>query len=264
MDNITAFNAVFFNILVGYDLSGKAVYIDFKKYPHLLIGGATGAGKSTLLNTITTNLINNNGLDRLALILIDLKRVELSQFKKCSQCLCFCSEVEKVEGVLNCILDEIERRFTFLENERKTKITDELPKIFVIIDEFAELVLSNKKIEKLIIRISQLGRAAGVHLIICTQLPTAQIVKNLINVNMSNKIALHVETYQNSKAILGVKGAEDLELVGDAILKQGAKFTRFKPILTPPEDIKKAVEKWAPKPPERLGFWQKIKAWLFN
>lgn len=262
MDNITALNSAFFNVLIGYDLKGKAVYIDFKKFPHLLIGGATGAGKSTILNTITTNLINSNGLDRLGLILIDLKRVELSQFKKCSQCLCFCSEVEQVEGVLNCILEEIERRFTFLENEGKTKIKDELPRLFVIIDEFAELVLSNKKVEKLIIRISQLGRAAGVHLIVCTQLPTAQVVKNLINVNMASKIALHVETYQNSKAILGVKGAEDLEVVGDAILKQGAKFTRFKPLLTPQEDIKAAVEKWTPKPPKRLSFWQKIKAWF--
>lgn len=264
MDNITALNSAFFNILVGHDLNGGAVCIDFKKYHHLLIGGATGAGKSTILNTITTNLINNNGLDRLGLILIDLKRVELSQFKKCSQCLCFCSEVEKVEGILSCVLEEIERRFETLERLELTKTSGEFPRIFVIIDEFAELILSNKKIEKLIVRISQLGRAAGVHLIICTQLPTAQVVKNLINVNMSSKIALHVETYQNSRAILGVKGAEDLEVLGDAILKQGSKFTRFKPILTPPEDIKRSVEKWVVKPPERLSFWQKIKAWLFN
>lgn len=225
----------------------KKIILDFKKYPHLLIAGATGSGKSTALKTLIASLLINNFFSDLQFVFVDLKRVELSQFKMLPHTLKFCDNIDSSRKVLEKLLNIIDYRYSVLQINNISNLQEKEElffRIFVIIDEFSELILSDKSIEKLIVRISQIGRAAGVHLILCTQLPTAKILTNLINVNMSSKIALHVETAQNSRAILNQKGAELLGLNGDAILKQGIFLNRFKVYRTPPEDIKKVIDFW--------------------
>ncbi len=244
--------------------SDNIIMIDFKKYPHLLLAGATGSGKSTLLKTLICSLILHN-YSSINFILIDLKRVELSIFKNLPNVLNFASSFSSAVNVLNYALNEIKRRFEVLErlglnsNEDKKGVFNHL---FIIIDEFAELILTDKKIEKVVSRISQLGRAAGVHLIICTQLPTAQVVKNLINVNMATKISLKVETHQNSRAVIGQRGAELLEPCGDALIKQGMNLKRFCVAITPKKDVFNIVKFFESSEENKKTLWQKLKAWF--
>lgn len=233
---------------IGINSAGAVVSLDFNRYPHLLIGGATGAGKSTILKTVVYGLLKNSEAAPAFtnFVFIDLKRVELAIFKNVPGVI-FCDDFQTAATILKQLTAVIDNRFKALSGAGLASLR-EMPtlrqEVFIIIDEFAELILQDKSIEKYIVRISQLGRAAGVHLILCTQLPTAKIITNLINVNMSAKIALRVETWQNSKCILGVKGAEQLDMQGDAILKQGVYLQRFQAFYTPPEDIKKEVEIW--------------------
>lgn len=261
---------------IGIDNAGSVVSLDFNKYPHLLIGGATGAGKSTILKTIICGLLKKSEAAPAftSFVFIDLKKVELSTFESIPGAY-FKTEFSEAEKILKNVVLVINKRFEDLKEKGFTS-TKESPhlfsEVFIIIDEFAELILQDKKIEKVITRIAQLGRAAGVHLILCTQLPTAKVITNLINVNMSAKIALRVETWQNSRAILEIKGAEKLPGVGDAILKQGINYTRFKAFKTSPEDIKKVVFEFSEaakglkaRKEEKLStIWQKLKAWVFG
>lgn len=238
---------------IGTDNAGGIISLDFNKYPHLLIGGATGAGKSTILKTIIYGLLKNSEAAPAFtnFVFIDLKRVELAAFKNIPGGI-FCDDFPAASNILKQLTAVIDNRFKTLSGAGFTSLKENpylSSDVFIVIDEFAELILQDKSIEKYTVRISQLGRAAGVHLILCSQLPTAKIITNLINVNMSAKIALRVETWQNSKCILGVKGAEQLDFPGHAILKSGLDFAYFRAFYTPPEDIKKEVE-----------IWQKLKA----
>lgn len=233
---------------IGVDNAGSIVSLDFNRYPHLLIGGATGAGKSTILKTIIHGLLKNSESAPafVDFVFIDLKRVELAAFKDVPGVIS-CDDFQTAANILKQLIAVIDNAFKTLSDAGLTSLRENpylSSEVFIIIDEFAELILQDKSIEKYIVRISQLGRAAGVHLILCTQLPTAKIITNLINVNMSSKIALRVETWQNSKCILGVKGAESLDFPGYAILKNGLNLVHFRAFYTPPEDIKKEVETW--------------------
>lgn len=244
-----SFPAFFFNseklkVPLGYNTAGNIVYIDFLKYPHFLISGATGQGKSTAVKTIISSLLTNNFQDEVQLVLIDLKKVELNTFKNVPHCLKFCDNIDNAKSVLTDVLNIIYRRFDVLQSLNKTNNNGIFSHIFLIIDEYANLVLIDKSIEKIIVLISQLGRAAGVHLILCTQLPTAKIITNLINVNINCRLALRVETSLNSRSILNVKGAELLKAPGDAILKQDIDLQHFKVFQTPGNYINNLVDFW--------------------
>lgn len=232
-------------IPVGCNTAGSVVYIDFLKYPHILISGATGQGKSTAVKTIISSILTNNFQDEAQLILIDLKKVELNTFKTVPHCLKFCDSIDDAKNTLNDVLSVIYHRFDVLQSINKTSNNGLFSDVFLIIDEYANLVLIDKSIEKTIILISQLGRAAGVHLVLCTQLPTAKIITNLINVNINCRLALRVETPLNSRAILNVKGAELLAAPGDAILKQDITLQRFKVFQTPTNYINNLVDFWS-------------------
>lgn len=231
-------------IPVGYNTRGNIVYVNFLKYPHFLISGATGQGKSTAVKTIISSLLTNNFQDEVQLVLIDLKKVELNTFKNVPHCLKFCDNIDNAKSVLNDVLCVIYRRFDVLQNLNKTSNDGVFSHIFLIIEEYANLVLVDKSIEKTIILISQLGRAAGIHLILCTQLPTAKIITNLINVNINCRLALRVETSLNSRAILNVKGAELLKAPGDAILKQDIDLQHFRVFQTPTSYINNLIDFW--------------------
>lgn len=218
---------------------------DFKKYPHILISGATGSGKSTILKTLIVSMISTYFFDEIQFIFIDLKRVELAFFESLPHCLGYYTDIENVQKTLLKLIDLINVRYQKMKNNGITNLNENeslFSRVFVVIDEYAELVLSGQNIEKLIIKISQIGRAAGVHLILCTQLPTAKILTNLINVNMSCKIALRVETAYNSRSIINQNGAELLNLNGDALIKQGPFLKRFQAFQTPSEDLKTIVD----------------------
>ena len=251
-------------VYIGLSKSNKKIKINFENCHHLIIAGATGSGKSSLLKTIIFSLLLNNSNHDLQFIFIDLKRVELSTFKDLPHTLNFSSNFDDAYKILEKILSIIDERFQMLEKLGLTNISQMqgfYNHLFIVIDEFAELVLTHKKVEKLIVRISQLGRAAGVHLIICTQLPTAKILTNLISVNIPVRIAFKVSTVYNSRCILGRTGAEQLQRPGDAILLHNALYTPFTAHYTPPDDIFKIAKYWAnqpgpptpPRPKKRQG-----------
>ena len=183
---------------------------DIIRQPHCLIAGATGSGKSVLLNSIVYTLIQN---DKNKMLLIDPKRVELVQYAGLPQTMGYASEPESIAQWLNYALWLMEERYKTMQRARQ-KLTSE-PPIYIIIDEFADLMTTQRKtVLPTLCRIAQLGRAAKIHLILATQRPTRDIVNGQIKVNIDCRVALRCPTAQDSRNIIGVKGAEMLPKIG--------------------------------------------------
>lgn len=218
--------------------------LDMLKQPHLLIAGSTGSGKSVLLNSlIYTALYKAPG--EVAFVLIDPKRVELVEFATLPHCLRYVSEPDEIAETLGDVVELMETRFARMRAERlkKSKERD----IYIIIDEFADLMITQKR-ETLpfVIRIAQLGRAANIHLIIATQRPTRDVVNGQIKVNIDSRVALRCPTAQDSRNIINTKSAEALPRFG-----YGYYLTpeTVEPLLiqipyTTPEELSKRVLWW--------------------
>ena len=207
------------------------VIIDLAKAPHILIGGMTGSGKSVLINSVITGLLFKFSPDELKFILIDPKRVEFYDFRDLPHLLApVITDATRAAGALRRTVGEIDRRFKLMgeagaKNVREyndTRVGDEkkLPRLVVIIDELAELRMhkSWKNSETCICRIAQLGRAAGVHLIVSTQCPSVNIITGVIKANFPTRIAFRVVQQPDSRVILDQPGAEKLLGMGDMLL----------------------------------------------
>lgn len=233
---------------LGLDMHGEPLTLDLASAPHLLIAGATGSGKSVQINTILTNLMIQNTPSTLGLALVDLKRVELGQYKRSPYLISpVVSTVEGTEKLLADVLGIVEQRYQEMERHgvQNAKAIGLKP-IVVVIDEFADLVLqSGYSINQNIIRIAQIGRAASVHLIIATQRPSADVVDGLIKANFPTRIAFAVADGNNSRIILDQAGAEALVGKGDGLLLKGGKVTRFKGAMlrNPPEIVKEKTSR---------------------
>lgn len=213
---------------VGKDTNNKEIFINIEKAPHLLIAGATGSGKSCLINSIITSLINKYDENKLKLILIDVKQVEFIQYNNLNNLAApVVTEIEKAFEILNKIIAIMANRYKLL-NEKNYKNIQEYNKkereklcyYVTVVDEFSDLIMQYEEIETLICRIAQLGRAAGIHLIIATQRPSAETVTGRIKANIPERIALSVTSGINSKIILDKTGAEKLTGQGDFIYKK--------------------------------------------
>ena len=182
---------------------------------HALIGGCSGSGKSVALNTILYAALTQPTTT--LFYLIDIKRVELGMYRNLPQTLEYADTIEDAVRTLQDAVKLIESRYKTMQAKGLRK-SDECP-VYVLIDEYADLSMSNPAVNQLCQRISQIGRASNVHLIVCTQRPTAEVVKKTVAVNLETRLALRCMTAQDSRNILGVSGAEKLPKNGHGILQ---------------------------------------------
>lgn len=237
--------------ILGQQANGTVLALDIAKAPHVLIAGSTGSGKSVLLNSIITSLIFKNTPTTAKLVMIDPKQVELSCYEGLPHMLCPVAKgAAQAVVTLNKVCDVMDARYSKLAKQGKREVDDGYHRIYVVIDELADLMLTSKKqVENLIVRIAQLGRAAGIHLIIATQRPTVNVVTGLIKANIPTRIALTCTSARDSMVILDHKGAEQLAGMGDALLKEAKTTveTRFQSALTTLDDVSAVVGHWTDK-----------------
>ena len=193
--------------------------------PHLLIAGATGSGKSVCLNTIICSLMANiSRTSKIEFYFIDPKRVELSMYEKMCTTKKIVYDVDKALLLLNDMVDLIQKRYKYLQDSKikDIKQCSNMSHVFIVIDELADLMLVSKyECESYLVRIAQLGRACGVHLIIATQRPSVNVITGLIKANILTRIALQSASVHDSLTIIDHKGAEQLHGAGDAIYYYG-------------------------------------------
>lgn len=191
------------------------LFADMAKQPHLLIAGATGSGKSVVINGIISTILTLDSPAAARLILIDPKRVELVQYKPLPHTICYASEPGEPARALNLAVNLIEGRYSQMQKQGVRKYNG--GHIYVIIDELADLMLTDKKtVQPLIQRIAQIGRAAGVHLIAATQCPLATVIPTAIKCNLDSRVGLRTRSAQDSRNILGQAGCETLPRYGMA------------------------------------------------
>ena len=213
-------------IALGKDVSGKVWLDDLSKMPHLLVAGATNSGKSVCLNAIIVSLLYQNNPDDLRFIMVDPKRVELPVYNGVPHLLTpVITDVPKTINALKWCLNEMDRRFEALAKAGKRNISsynemgkDKMPYIVFIIDELADLmVAAGRDVEASIIRLAQMARAVGIHLILATQRPSVDVITGLIKANMQARIAFSVASGIDSRTILDSLGAEKLLGRGDML-----------------------------------------------
>ncbi len=212
---------------LGKDVSGNVDFLQVDKAPHTLVAGATGSGKSVCLNVIIASLLYQNGPDELKLIMVDPKRVELGIYAGIPHLLI--PPITKAEEAINALkwgVREMERRLDHLAkfgardiDAYNAKSEERMPKIVFIIDELADLMGQSKRdVEALIVRIAQMARAAGIHLILATQRPSVDVITGTIKANIPTRLAFAVASQVDSKTILDISGAEKLLGRGDMLL----------------------------------------------
>ena len=219
-------------VCLGSDVTGKPVFADIAKMPHLLIAGATGMGKSVCINAILISLLYKARPDEVKLILVDPKKVELNVYNDIPHLLVpVVTEPQAAAGALIWAVGEMERRFELIESACVRDIAGynkyvaahpekgaPLPKIVIVIDELNDLMMSARDaVEAAICRIAQKARAAGMHLIIGTQRPSVDVITGLIKANIPSRIAFHVSSMVDSRTILDMAGAEKLLDKGDML-----------------------------------------------
>ncbi len=214
-------------VSLGRDTSSKPVVLDLDRMPHVLIAGTTGSGKSILLNSFITSLLFRNSPDELKLIMIDPKRVELTNYNGIPHLLTpVITEPEKILSSLKWAMAEMERRYKLFQSVGVRNISgynemsgfQALPYIVIIVDELADLMMfAPVEIEDAITRIAQLARATGIHLVVATQRPSVDVITGLIKANIPCRIAFNVSSMVDSRVILDGPGAEKLLGRGDML-----------------------------------------------
>ncbi len=212
---------------LGRDVTGKPVIASLDTMPHLLIAGATGSGKSVAMNVFLISLLYQNSPKDLKLIMIDPKRVELGSYNSIPHLLTpVIQDPEKASIALRWVVAEMSRRYTELSNHRVRNLAEyndikkisKMPRIVVVVDELADLMMtSGKEVEASICRIAQMARAVGIHLIIATQRPSVDVITGLIKANIPTRISFAVSSSIDSRTILDGIGAEDLLGKGDML-----------------------------------------------
>lgn len=259
---------------IGQDVTGKNVVADLDEMPHLLIAGRTKSGKSVCINAILTSLLYKNSPDDVKFILIDPKRVELSMYRGIPHLK---TEVivdgKKVVNALQWAIGEMERRYKLLEavhvrdlpsyhtlcreGYRKTEIDERtgairevdleaLPFIVIIIDELAEIMVAyGKEVEPKIVRLAQMSRAIGIHLILATQRPSVEVITGLIKTNLPTRIAFQVSSQVDSRTILDAGGSEKLLGNGDMLyVASNGETRRLQGIYISTDEVRRVTNHW--------------------
>lgn len=241
-------------IILGQDVAGKSCITDLTRLPHLLVAGATNSGKTVCLNSIIISLLYQNQPDELKFILVDPKRVEMTSYDNIPYLLTpVITDVKKTINSLKWTIGEMERRFHILSHAGKRNIqsynvthpNDRLPYIVFIIDELADLMsMAGAEVEAAVIRLAQMARAVGIHLVLATQRPSVDIITGLIKANIPGRIAFSVASLTDSRTILDASGAEKLLGRGDMLYTSAelSKPKRIQGAFCSDEDIEKVTE----------------------
>ncbi len=218
-------------IALGKSISGKPIIGDLSSMPHLLIAGTTGSGKSVCINTIILSLLYRHTPDKCKFILIDPKMLELSTYEGIPHLLCpVITEAKKAASVLGWVVKEMESRYRLMTKEGVRNIDGynakhklPMPYIVVVVDEMSDLMLvAGKEIENYIQKLSQMARAAGIHIIMATQRPSVDVITGTIKANFPTRISFQVTSKIDSRTILGEQGAEQLLGKGDMLYMSSA------------------------------------------
>lgn len=220
------------------------MYDDMANQTHLLIAGRTGSGKSCVVNGIIHSQLVQKSCDEVQFIFVDPKRVELSQWKNIPHCIAYASDdMRERQNVLTMAVRIIEQRFVEMEAHGAKKYNG--PDILVIIDELADLLTTQKnEILPLLQRIGQIGRAARVHLIACTQCPTAQILSTQLRCNFDSILGLRTRSAQDSRNIIGIKGCEKLPDHGQGYYVTPKREGIVDLPLIPEDDLRQIANHW--------------------
>lgn len=252
---------------IGRDSEGKPVVADLAKMPHLLIAGTTGSGKSVMINTIIMSMLMRATPDQLRLIMVDPKRVEFTFYEGLPHLYVpVVTEPKQAASALQWATTEMERRLKIFAKAGVRNIAgynkkvksgalgddegaspDPMPYLVVVVDELSDLMMvSGKEVEASIVRIAQLARAAGIHLVLATQRPTTDVVTGLIKANIESRIALTVAQKNDSRIILDEKGADRLLGNGDMLFKSGGlKPRRILGCYVSDDEVENVVSYWA-------------------
>ena len=245
---------------LGRDVSGNPVYADLARMPHLLIAGATGTGKSVAIHSILTSLLYRNPPELLRFIIIDPKRVELSSYSQIPHLLTpVITDAKKTILALKWAGKEMERRYEVLAKNHARDISsysgeEELPYLIIVIDELADIMAAYpREMEASIVRLAQMSRAVGIHLILSTQRPSVEVITGLIKANITSRIAFQVASQIDSRTILDSSGAEKLLGNGDMLFLAGdiAKPRRIQGAFVSEQEVKK-VTGWLASHAEEL------------
>lgn len=244
-------------VALGQDVSGINRYADLTKMPHLLIGGATNSGKSIGLATIITSLLMRNTPKDVRMVMIDPKRVELSLFDGIPHLMCpVVKDVKEAPGVLRAVWREMDLRYDKLSEagvrniqgwNDKASFQDKMPYIVVIIDELADLMIqASAEVETSIVRLAQLARAVGIHLVIATQRPSVDVITGTIKANIPSRLAFAVSSQIDSRTILDQAGAERLVGKGDLLFMpiDASKPTRIQGCYVSEKEIEDVTKHW--------------------
>jgi S-DNA-T family DNA segregation ATPase FtsK/SpoIIIE len=258
-------------MFLGKDAGGEPMIEDLAKMPHMLIAGTTGSGKSVAMNTIIMSFLYTKKPNELKLVLVDPKMVEMSQFKDIPHLMCpVVTEMSKAAAILEWAVNKMDERYELLAEagcrdlasyneltweelkdrfnpttpEEEAKIPRKLPYMVFVIDELADLMMTNKEVEHSIVRIAQKARAVGMHLILATQRPQANVVTGLIKSNMPARIAFKVASGMDSRIVLDQKGGELLLGQGDMLYlsPKSSKLTRAQGTLVDDKEIRRVVK----------------------
>ena len=242
-------------VALGQDTGGAPVAMDLASLPHLLIAGATGSGKSVCINSIVASLLLTKPPDQLRLLMVDPKRVELTPFNKIPHLVApVIVDADEVTSALRAMLREMNRRYKQMEENGTRNISgynskspEPMPYLVIIVDELADLMIAGGfEVEQSLVRLAQLGRAAGIHLVLATQRPSVQVVTGLLKANIPSRVAFAVASQVDSRVILDVVGAEKLMGKGDALLlnSDSPKARRVQGALVYDEEVEEMVRFW--------------------
>jgi S-DNA-T family DNA segregation ATPase FtsK/SpoIIIE len=240
---------------LGKDVTGKIIFANLSKMPHLLIAGATGAGKSICIHSLIVNLLYRNSPESLRFIMIDPKRVELTVYNKIPHLLSpVITEAKKAIMTLKWVAKEMDRRYDVLlkagvrdigSYHEKNGEYNSMPYLVIVTDELADLMSTYpREMEASVVRLAQMSRAVGIHLVISTQRPSVEVITGLIKANIPSRIALQVISQVDSRTILDMSGAEKLLGNGDMLYlaSDTAKPKRIQGALVSEKEIKKVVK----------------------
>lgn len=247
----------FLPIAVGRDVAGFPIFAGLEKMPHILIAGATGTGKSIAINTLLLSLLYKHSPDMLKLILVDPKRVELSLYNGMPHLITpVIVDSKKVVNALRWAVREMEKRYERLQgagsrdifsfNIKQAAAKDDLmPVIVIVIDELADLMAAHgRDVEAAIVRLAQMSRAVGIHLVVSTQRPSVEVITGLIKANITSRMALQVASQVDSRTILDMSGAEKLLGNGDMLYLAGdvSKPRRIQGAFVSEKEVKDVVK----------------------
>ena len=239
---------------IGRDVTGEPIYGNIEKLPHLLVAGTTGSGKSIFIHSVILPLLYKNSPEQLKMIFIDPKRVELSMYEGIPHLIApVITEGKKSIAVFRWAISEMDRRYEIfmkagardLKSYNKNNKDDQLPYVVIVIDEMADLMATfGREIEGYIVRLAQMARATGIHLVLATQRPSVNVVTGLIKANIQARVALQVASQIDSRTILDMAGAEKLLGKGDMLFISNdySKPKRIQACFVSEEEIREVVK----------------------